>query len=105
MIGDDVEDDIEIGLSDATFEVVQLPANRVGIEDLGLAPLLAEQSMPRLDTEGTPARLDVAPHDLDRSIARHRAILAVEHDVECIEALTDRPCLVVHEDPVDLVIE
>jgi hypothetical protein len=70
---DDLEDDLEIGLSNAAVEYVELTADQFNVELLGPLQLLAQERARRLDTEIRPAAFEALPDQPYRLASGDRA--------------------------------
>lgn len=105
MRGDDLHDDIEIGLAIAAFQRLQLCADMGAVErpgrvELGLQPGARGRHAERLATVG-----DVFPVQVNVRVTGQRAVGAVEHVIQRIQARSEVPVFVGHEDTVDLGVE
>lgn len=105
MCGDDLQHDVEVGLSAAGVQGIECVLGVGVVEALALRQF-GEQVLARgLDAECVAAGGKVGPDQRHRGSAVEYAVAAVEQVVEGIQAGAERPVDAGHEDAVDLVVE
>lgn len=104
MLGDDLDDHLEIGLPGPRLQRVEAGL-RQRLIVLGVAQLCPVELPRRLDPQRCAAVFDIAPDDRSGFPALDGAKSSEQQIVERIKALAESPVFTSHEDAVDLGVE